>query len=187
MMSNVSGVCCLCSEEEDDRIVNEEDLWKCEVGWIVIKTWRLHRITRKINFSGEPIKLKAYNDGKLNFDRVELEFIDGETMNKSGLPASDVLKRTEAFFMFTKIEMTAYTNDGRSEGKVFWVDSQMCVKPVIQLTYLKKLHYSEVDYVLIKFKDPIENTDDEEDVEEKDDGETYEVEGVGPKKKRKLE
>jgi hypothetical protein len=178
MMSNVDEV-----SSSEGESVNEEILWKDEVGSIVIKTWKLLRITRKVDFTGEPIKLKVHNDRGINFERVELEFLDGEAMIESGMSESEVLRKTLAFSIFSHIKMTVFSKDGRSEGKVFLLDGFMEEKPMISITNLKEIHYNDVDYVLIEFKDPSEDSDDDEEEEEEEE----EEEGPGPAKMRKLE
>jgi len=181
-MSNVKEVC----SEESDGSVTSQTLWKYDIGSIVIRTWRLFRITRKIEFTGEPIKLQVTDGTKLLFERVELEFLDGEAMINSGIPESEVLRKTLAFSIFTHIIITAISRDGRRESKMFWLDGHMDAKPYLSVTSLTDMHYNDIDYVLIEFKDPTEYSDDEE---EDDEEEEEEDSGVGepPKKRMKLE
>lgn len=181
------------SAEDVSFVSSQEDWqysWEEQIGWIFINLFSKGKIVGKREFNGNPLKLRIESNS--NFDKIELEFLDGRAMLNSGMSMGKVLHKVGLFSKFSKLDVIAFTKDGYHEHASFniiddWDDED---RPCCSLEDFCEFDKEDVDYVMVKFRNPkYDNSSDEEEEEDKGEGgegDDKEVEGEGEPKNKMI-
>lgn len=140
--------------------------WEDEVGWIFINLFKDGKIVRKIDYDSKPLKLEVKS--KRDFNGIGFEFLDGKSMTFSGFPVEEIRQRVEAFYKYDKLDFYLYDSDGNFVRYSNWLVDDDEDEVDHEPFDFEDCDEIDVDYVVIKFRNPkyIVSSDEESDEEE---------------------